>query len=95
MRIPGCKTRSRHCFIGKKKPKTASVAEGGEYEKLPTVRHDFYQTSTLVHASVFLKKIDKGLSTVDFSDDGGSIKVDLKTQDGKQYETTIPLSTLR
>ena len=55
------------------------------------MRHDFYQTSTLVHASVFLKKINKDISSVEFVEDGTAVQVDLKTQDKKQYETTIPL----
>lgn len=84
LQIPGCKTRTRHCFVGKKK-------KGDDLEKLTTVRHDFYQTSTTLHASIYLKKINKDTSKVEFAESGEEISVDLKTADGKQYTAAIPL----
>jgi hypothetical protein len=54
-----------------------------------TSRHDYYQTATTVVASIFLKKIDKEKSTVDFQEK--SIKLDLRTADSKRYETEFPL----
>jgi len=86
LQIPGCKTRSRHCFVGKKKK-----GNGDELEKLATVRHDFYQTSTTLHASLYLKKIDKGSSKVLFREGGEEVELDLKTTDGKHYEAVVPL----
>jgi len=52
-------------------------------------RHDFYQTAPTVVASIFLKKIDKEKSTVEFQEK--SIKLDLRTADSKRYETEFPL----
>ncbi|KAF2085184.1 CORD and CS domain-containing protein [Saccharata proteae CBS 121410] len=83
MKIEGCKTRDRHLFVGKGKK--------GEEEKLETVRHDFYQTPTQVIASLFLKKIEKDASTVEFSSPT-TIALDLKTSDKKRYKTEMPLS---
>lgn len=85
LQIPGCKTRTRHCFVGKKQ------ANGTGLEKLSTVRHDFYQTSTTVHASLYLKKINKEISKVEFQESGEAVTLDLKTTDGKHYETVLPL----
>lgn len=62
-----------------------------EYERLPTVRTDFYQTGTTVHASVYLKKIDKDKSRVEFRISGEEIDMDLKTQDEKRYCSVVPL----
>lgn len=90
MKIPGCKTRDRHCFVGKKKAKRKGNGEE-ELEKLSTVRHDFYQTGSTVHASLYLKKIDKQKSKVEFRDNGEEVELDLKTQDGKEYATVMPL----
>jgi len=90
MRLPGCKTKKRHCFVGKKKKQGGQVG-AEEFEKVATVRHDFYQTSTIVHASLYLKKIDKARSTVVFAESGTDVQLDLKTSDDKQYETTVPL----
>lgn len=92
MKIPGCKTRDRHCFVGKKKAKRKDGGDGGGgYEKLSTVRHDFYQTGSTVHASIYLKKIDKEKSKIDFLENGEQVDLDLKTQDGKQYVSLVPL----
>jgi len=82
MKIEGCKTKKRHLFVGKGKP-------SGE-EKLETVRHDFYQTSTTVIASYYLKKIDKAKSKVDFSTPT-TLDLDLVTSDSKRFATSIPL----
>lgn len=91
MRIPGCKTRTRHCFIGKKASKSKSRGDEDEWTRVDTVRHDFYQTGALVHASLYLKKIDKNKSVVWFAPDGSEISLDLKTGDSKRYQTKIPL----
>lgn len=91
MKIAGCKTRPRHCFIGKKRRKQGGDGQDEEFEKLTTVRSDYYQTSTTVHASFFLKKIDKAVSKVEFPESGKEVMMDLKTSDGKQYEATIQL----
>ena len=55
------------------------------------MRHDFYQTATQVHVSFYLKKIDKLESVVYFGPVGSKIDLDLKTGDGKRYQTGIPL----
>jgi hypothetical protein len=52
-------------------------------------RHDFYQTGTTVVASIFLKKIDKETSTIDFTET--QVNVDLRTSDSKRYKTEYPL----
>lgn len=83
MRIPGCKTKSRHCFVGKKKDEQTE-------EALSEVRNDFYQTATTVIASLYLKKIDKELSKVEFKDQS-TIDLDLRTSDKKRYQTSMPL----
>lgn len=103
MKIPGCKTRTRHCFVGKRSKndnKTnhtgAGTAAGGaaaaanETEKLQTVRHDFYQTASAVMASLYLKKIDKDASRVEFASPS-TVELDLHTADRKVYATTLPL----
>ena len=52
--------------------------------------YDFYQTSTTVHASFYLKKISKPTSTVLFASQT-SLELDLHTSDKKRYQTTIRL----
>ncbi|PSK40323.1 Integrin beta-1-binding protein 2 [Elsinoe australis] len=81
LKIEGCKTKSRHCFVGKKK-------EG--VEELDTVRTDFYQTASTVIASLFLKKVDKENSTIKFKD-AQTVELDLKTSDSKRYKKDISL----
>lgn len=56
---------------------------------METVRHDFYQTSTSVIASLYLKKIDKVTSTVELTPTHANL--DLHTSDSKQYKTDMPL----
>lgn len=53
-------------------------------------RHDFYQTPTTVHASLYLKKISKADATVSFSSPT-TIDLDLPTSDHKRYTATMPL----
>jgi hypothetical protein len=53
-------------------------------------RHDFYQTATTVHASLYLKKISKPDAKIIFTSPT-SIDVDLPTTDKKRYKTSIPL----
>lgn len=84
MKIPGCKTKSRHLFVGKKKDPEAE-------EQLNEVRNDFYQTAITVIASLYLKKIDKERSTVVFGDDGKTVELDLLTSDKKRYKTDLQL----
>jgi hypothetical protein len=83
MRIAGCKTKPRHCFVGKKKDEQAE-------EALSKVRNDFYQTATTVIASLYLKKIDKEISKVEFKDQN-TVELDLHTADKKGYRTSMPL----
>lgn len=82
MKIAGCKTKPQHLFVGKKKDDKAE-------EMLQEVRNDFYQTATTVIASLYLKKIDKERSTVDFKAD--SVALDLATSDNKRYQTDMVL----
>ena len=89
MRIPGCKTRPEHCYIGKRAAKKQKDRENGHLEKIESVRNDFYQTPNQVHASFYLKKIDKQNSTVQFGDDGSTVLLDLMTSDSRGYHATI------
>jgi len=82
MKIQGCKTKSRHLFVGKQKDPESE-------EQLKEVRNDFYQTATTVIASLYLKKIDKDRSKVQFLDDGKTIDLDLHTSDKKRYQTAM------
>lgn len=96
MKIEGCKKRKRHCYIGKKK-KIGDAADGdtktdkNAEEKLENVRNDFYQTPGSVIVSFYLKKIDKARATIEFSQDGNTIDLDLPTSDGKRFTRTLPL----
>jgi hypothetical protein len=54
------------------------------------LRNDFYQTSTSVIASLYLKKIDRGKARIEFSSPT-TIDLDLPTTDSKRYIDTIPL----
>lgn len=53
--------------------------------------HDFYQTTTTVIASFFLKKINKETAKVEFAP--GTLSVDLTTTDSppKRYKAAVPL----
>ena len=94
MKIEGCKTKERHLFVGSGKKRGANgevkkvgareEEEEGEQGKLDDVRTDFYQTPTQVIASIYLKKIDKEKSKVEFKDDK-TTDLDLRTQEGKRY----------
>ncbi|KAF2171971.1 hypothetical protein M409DRAFT_18202 [Zasmidium cellare ATCC 36951] len=84
MKIPGCKTTTRHLFVGKKK-------DANTEEDLKEVRNDFYQTATTVIASLYLKKIDNNRSKVIFTDDGKKVDLDLVTTDKKRYQTAMEL----
>jgi hypothetical protein len=86
MKIEGCKTKKRHCYVGKSKQKKDNAED-----KIEDVRNDYYQTSNGVIVSFYLKKIDKERARVEFSDDGMSIDLDLPTQDGKRFASQIPL----
>ncbi|KAG9888285.1 hypothetical protein KCV02_g18382, partial [Aureobasidium melanogenum] len=58
-------------------------------EKLESVRHDFYQTPDKVMASLYLKKIDKAISKVEFQDK--AVDLDLRTSDRKRFQQVVPL----
>ena len=83
MKIPGCKTKDRHCFVGQKKDPAAE-------EELKDVRNDFYQTSSTVIASLYLKKIVKDRSKVGFPN-ANTVDLDLHTSDSKHYNTSVEL----
>lgn len=53
-------------------------------------RHDFYQTSTTVIASLYLKKIDKERAKIEFASPT-TVDLDLPTADNKRYKTELPL----
>ncbi|KAK3362145.1 HSP20-like chaperone [Lasiosphaeria ovina] len=97
MKIEGCKTKTRHLFVGSGKKDTAdqdkkdAAASAGE-EALETVRNDFYQTPTSVIASFFLKKINKDTAKVEFREQ--QLDLDLLTTDTplpKRYKAEVPL----
>jgi len=75
-------------YVGSGKKEKAK--QEGVEEKLETVKHDFYQTATTVHASLYLKKISKPDAKIIFTSPT-SIDVDLPTTDKKRYKTSIPL----
>lgn len=83
LKIEGCKKRKRHLFVGQ--PKDAAAEE-----KLEAVRHDFYQTSSTVIVSMYLKKIDRAKAKIDFAGEQ-EVALDLPTSDGKRYEAVVPL----
>jgi hypothetical protein len=83
MKIPGCTTKYQHLFVGKKR-------DPAQEERLNEVRNDFYQTSTTVIASLYLKKIDKERSKVEFAD-SETVDLDLHTGDSKNYQTSMKL----
>ncbi|KAF7554668.1 hypothetical protein G7046_g6748 [Stylonectria norvegica] len=88
MKIEGCKTKSKHLFVGSgEKDKTDAAGE----EVLSTVRHDFYQTPTTVIASLFLKKIIQEKAKVDFQPN--QLVLDLTTSDTppKRYAAEVTL----
>ncbi len=63
--------------------------KGAGEELVETVRHDFYQTSSTVIASLYLKKVDKEKAKVEFEDQ--SVHLDLPTADRKRYTNVMPL----
>ncbi|OOG00963.1 hypothetical protein ASPCADRAFT_503181 [Aspergillus carbonarius ITEM 5010] len=81
LKIQGCTEKTKHLFVGKGKPP-------GE-EKVETVRNDFYQTSSSVNVSLYLKKINKDSAKVEFA--ATSIELDLPTTDNKRYKDTYQL----
>lgn len=81
LKIPGCKEKKKHLFVGKANP-------AGE-EKVESVRNDFYQTATSVNVSLYLKKIDKENARVEFS--SKSIAFNLPTTDNKRFKDTYSL----
>jgi hypothetical protein len=83
MKITGCTTKDQHVFVGKKK-------DASNEEELKEVRNDYYQTATTVIASLYLKKIDKQRSKVEFTD-ATTVDLDLHTADSKHYQTSMTL----
>lgn len=83
MKIEGCSRKKRHMFVGSKK-------HNEKEETLITVRHDFYQTPTVVIASLYVKKIDRSRARIEFPSPN-EVDIDLPTLDMKRYTTTIPL----
>ncbi|KAF4549579.1 Hypothetical protein D9617_21g098000 [Elsinoe fawcettii] len=81
LKIEGCNTKTRHCFVGKKK-------EG--IEELDTVRTDFYQTPATVIASLYLKKVDREASTIKIRDER-TVELDLHTGERKRYKKDLNL----
>ncbi|KAL1983880.1 hypothetical protein VTN96DRAFT_9804 [Rasamsonia emersonii] len=81
MKIPGCKEKTRHLFVGKKKPEGEEILED--------VRSDFYQTATTINASLYLKKIDKEKAKVTFT--AKTVEFDLPTTDNKRFTKTYNL----
>lgn len=53
-------------------------------------RYDFYQTTSSIITSIYLKKIDKETSTINFTSPT-SIELDLRTSDKKRYSAEFPL----
>jgi hypothetical protein len=98
LRLEGCERKKRHLFVGSgKKGKegvnggaTGAGAEAEEVLAKGSVRTDFYQTPTTVIASLFLKKIDKEGSRVEFTS-ASEVVFDLRTGDGKRYEDAMVL----
>jgi len=88
LKITGCKTRKGHCFIGKRGKNKGGA--GGDVEVLEDVRSDFYQTASTVIASLYLKKVDKEKSRIEFVDEN-TIGLDLITSDGKKFAKDLPL----
>ena len=95
LKIEGCKTKKRHCYVGKPKKRAEGAVDGESTaqseDRLENVRNDFYQTASSVIVSFYLKKIDKAHAKVEFSEDGSSVELDLPTQDGKRFTQVIPL----
>jgi hypothetical protein len=92
MKIEGCKKRKRHCYVGRKKSADVDGNNTGAAEDmLQHVRNDFYQTTSSVIASFYLKKIVKEKAKVEFGGEGETVELDLPTSDGKRYTATVPL----
>lgn len=70
--------------------KVRQLLNGPESQTHSHNRHDFYQTGTTIHASLYLKKISKADAKVAFSSPT-TISVDLPTADKTRYKETIPL----
>lgn len=88
MKIEGCKTRTGHCFTGKRSQKAKGDNKDTE-EILSEVRNDFYQTPNTIIVSFYLKKIDKSRAKVEFRSDGSGVNLDLPTSDGKRFTKSI------
>ncbi|KAI9759053.1 MAG: hypothetical protein M4579_002642 [Chaenotheca gracillima] len=97
MKMEGCETKGRHMFVGSGGKRKAAAGGGGE-ETLETVRHDFYQTPSLVIASLYLKKIipptdtsnPERTTSITFPT-STSLALNLPTSDNKRYKAEWPL----
>lgn len=87
MRLEGCTTKSRHMFVGSGK-KLRERQAGGEV--VESVKNDFYQTSSALIVSFYLKKIDRDRAKVEFSSPL-TVDLDLPTADNRRYRTQLPL----
>ncbi|KAI9801990.1 MAG: hypothetical protein M1825_003046 [Sarcosagium campestre] len=87
MRIKGCKTKSRHLFVGSGRSKMTS--NEAQAELVNEIRNDFYQTPASVIVSLFLKKVDASVAKIEFT--SSSVELDLRTSDSKRHTSTMPL----
>ncbi|KAI9665244.1 MAG: hypothetical protein M1829_005782 [Trizodia sp. TS-e1964] len=87
LKLEGCGSKPRHLFVGSGREHSAKPV--GE-EAVESVRHDFYQTSSTIIASLYLKKIAAPKATIVFSSPS-TIDLDLPTTDNKRYKTQVPL----
>ncbi|KAF2722792.1 chord-domain-containing protein [Polychaeton citri CBS 116435] len=83
LKIKGCTTKPRHLFVGKKKDPNVE-------EEIKDPKFDFYQTAVAVNAALFVKKIDKERSKMEFVDET-TVDLDLHTTDRKRYKTLLTL----
>jgi len=74
LRIEGCEV-GKHKFLDNKKPESG--------EKKVECRHDWYQDPQKVMLSIYAKKLNKSLSTIEFED--YKVKAFLKFEDGGEY----------
>jgi len=84
-----CGIRDPTCQFCTSRP---SAKFGNVLRLTPWCRHDFYQTSSSVIASFFLKKINKDAAKIVFQSQ--TLVLDLPTSDSpvpKRYKTEVPL----
>ncbi|KAJ1840858.1 hypothetical protein LPJ73_006304 [Coemansia sp. RSA 2703] len=79
LQIKGC-TSGRHLFVGTKPDKKVQAEK---------CRRDFYQSGSSVIVSIYAKKINRDVSTIEFTPT--ALKVHLVYADGKEYDDEIEL----